>query len=99
MSNEIATAVVENAAEEVVTEAAKQSWSAPEITVLVLAGIGGYTAGKFVGKLLVKGYHGIMNLIESRKEINKAYETECAPVVDIQDCKEVEDSKGKPAKK
>lgn len=92
MSNEITEAVVEEVGKEAATEAIKQSWSVPEVAVLILAGVGAWTTGKFVGKKVKQGINSVMNWWTARKEVNEAYDS-TEPVMDIKDCKEVVDEK------
>ena len=84
MTDEIMNAVAEEAATEVVTETAKNTWSLPEIAVAGLAIYGAFKAGQAVAKGVKMG----INWIKAKKEINK-YEVD-GPDLTEADLKEAE---------
>lgn len=83
----VTNAVAEAAVEETVTEAAKQTWSIPELAVFGLAIIGAWHAGKTVAKGVKWCVNKGKNVIDQKKAA-KPEEVEVEPV-DIQDCKKV----------
>ena len=88
MTDVVTNAVAEAAVEETVTEAAKQTWSIPELAVFGLAIIGAWHAGKTVAKGVKWCVNKGKNVIDQKKAA-KPEVVEAEPV-DIHDCKEVE---------